>query len=149
MKAKPIVSLLVCFGAALCTLSDAQARRIVTFDRFLGLVSIGGSVFLASEAYDYRQKADDLYDEYEAATTSALAEQLYEDVTRNDVKSGLHVAASVCLAINGLRLLFSPGEPELEDLYGDAAPLKRKDLALELRPDPQGHQLGLVLIKRL
>ena len=148
MRGKPIASFCISLVVVLSNLSDVEAARIVTLDRFLGLVSIGGSVFFAREAYDYKQKADDLYEEYKQATTGARAEDLYDDVTRDDLKSEVHLVLSVCFAINGLRLLFTPSEPELEDLYGEALLLKRKELAMKLNSDPKQRQIGLVLAKR-
>ena len=148
MRKKSIAFFWISLVILLSGLSDVEAGRIVTFDRFVGLVSIGGSVFFAREAYDYNQKADDLYEEYKHAMTSARAEDLYDDVTRNDLKSEVHLVLSVCLAINGLRLLLVPGEPELEDLYGEAVLLKHRELAMKLSSDPKEQQIGLVLAKR-
>ena len=148
MRRKGIVLFCISLIAVVGTLSDAQAGGIITLDRVVGVVSIGGSVFFGREAYDYKQKADDLYEEYKQATTSALAEELYEDVTRDDVRSEVHLVLSVCFAINGLRLLFTPSEPELEDLYGEALLMQRKELTMKLSSDPREGQIGLLLAKR-
>ena len=149
MIEKWMLRLCVCLSVfVLPSLAGAQVRQLLTFGRLVGIASLGGGAFFAREAYDYKQKADDLYDEYELATSSVQAEDLYKDVTQNDLRSEIHLVLSVCFAVNGLRLLLAPREPELDELYGKASLLEHKKLALKLTGDAEKQQIGLTLAKR-
>jgi hypothetical protein len=125
----------------------AHAKPRITLARLVGVASIGGSVFFGLQARDYKEKADSLYEEYERATSSSRAEDLYDDVTHNDFKSGANLVVSVCLAVNGLRLLFSSSDPELKDICGEAEATQRRELAIRIEGNPTKQQVTMVLAK--
>ena len=63
-----------------------DGQGIITSRRSLGIVFIGGSLFLTNQGFDFRSEADDLYEKYKKAGTAEEADRLYTRTNNRDVK---------------------------------------------------------------
>lgn len=149
MIAKPFALLCGALSVLLCLPAHARAKPWIGLAQIAGVASLGASIPLALEARDHKQKADDLYKEYEQAASTSQAEHLYDEVTDNDFRSGVHLALSVSLAVTAFHLLFFSKGPELGALPDGSVVPEHGKLALRLERDPTKQRVGLSLAKRL
>jgi len=103
--------------------SPAGARSFFTSRRLMGCFSLAGSGYFFKEAWDYREKADEVYRDYEQARTEEDAESWYKKTSRYDIRSEINLIVGSLLALNGLRLL----------IFGEPDEWQNNDLALRFR----------------
>ena len=103
--------------------SPSGAKSFFTSRRIMGCFSLAGSGYFFKEALDYREKADEVYREYEQARTEEDAEAFYKKTSRYDVRSEVNLIIGSLLALNGLRLL----------IFGDVNEWEDNDLSLRFR----------------
>lgn len=115
-------------GTTVCV----EARSFFTTRRAFGLASLAGSGFFFKEAWDYHEKANTAYDEYELADSKEEAERLYNKTSRYDRRSEVHLLVGSLLALNGLRLLFIGGMEDWDE--AGEAEQDPKDLSIQMGP---------------
>ena len=127
---KNVVSLMLLGAFLVGTTGYAEAGSFFTARRAFGLVSLAGSGFFLKEAWDYHEKANNVYDEYKLANAEEEAERLYSKTSRYDRRSEVHLLVGSLLVLNGLRLLFIGGVEDWDE--ADRQRLEGKDLSIQI-----------------
>ena len=116
----------------------AEAKSFFTPRRTFGVLFLGGSLFLAKEAIDFRQDANRLYDTYKKAQIPQEADRLFERTSDRDTKSQMSIGLSVVMLVSGLRLLLSSG-------VDDNIPKVDRRLKLDLKGDARSQAVRIEL----
>ena len=90
--------------------SRAGVKEQITVRRAVGVVFLGGSVFLTLQGFDYKDEADEFYDRYQTAIDPVEIDRLYQRTTNRDVKSQISWSLAAGFAISGVRLLVTGDE---------------------------------------
>ena len=114
--------------------------------RSLGIVFIGGSLFLTKQGFDFRSEADGLYEKYQKAGTAEEADRLYTRTNNRDVKSQVSWALATAFALSGTRLLLAKGDSAPRMARGVESSHSKPGFALE--PQIEIRRLGFRLKRR-
>ena len=123
-----------------------DGQGIITSRRSLGIVFVGGSLFLTKQGFDFRSEADDLYEKYKKAGTAEEADRLYTRTNNRDVKSQVSWALAAAFALSGTRLLLAKGDSSKRMATGVAGPGSKPGFSLEPQIEPQ--RVGFQLKRR-
>ena len=123
-----------------------DGQGIITSRRSLGIVFVGGSLFLTKQGFDFRSEADDLYEKYKKAGTAEEADRLYTRTNNRDVKSQVSWALAAAFALSGTRLLLAKGDSSKRMATGVAVPGSKPGFSLEPQIEPQ--RVGFQLKRR-
>ncbi len=137
-------------SACLLNLSAAasvRAESLFTVRRTFGALFVGGSALLAKRALDFRSDADDIYDRYLLAASSAEAEELYKRTSDRDTKSQMAAGLSVVMFVSGLRLLLASGVDDNIPKM-DRGLMIKEDFSVNLNSDVYNKQLGVALSRQ-
>lgn len=121
--------------------SSAQAKSFFTPRRTFGVLFLGGSVFMAKKAIDFRRDANRIYDAYKQAQTAQEAERLFERSSDQDTKSQMSIGLSAVMLVSGLRLLLSSS-------VDDNIPKKDRRLTLDLKGDARSQAVRVEIKRR-
>ena len=140
------LSALLCGQLLVRPAAAEDGQGIITSRRSLGIVFIGGSLFLTKQGFDFRSEADDLYEKYKKAGTAEEADRLYTRTNNRDVKSQVSWALATAFALSGTRLLLAKGDSSNIMAKGVAAPGSKPGFSLEPQIEP--HRVGFHLKRR-
>ena len=140
------LSALLCGQLLVRPAAAEDGQGIITSRRSLGIVFIGGSLFLTKQGFDFRSEADDLYEKYKKAGTAEEADRLYTRTNNRDVKSQVSWALATAFALSGTRLLLAKGDRSKRMAKGVAAPGSKPGFSLESQIEPQ--RVGFHLKRR-
>ena len=140
------LSALLCGQLLVPPAAAEDGQGIITSRRSLGIVFIGGSIFLTKQGFDFRSEADDLYEKYKKAGTAEEAVRLYTRTNNRDVKSQVSWALAAAFALSGTRLLLAKGDSSKRMAKGVAAPGSKPGFSLEPQIEPQ--RVGFHLKRR-
>ena len=101
------LALAIALSLSLAGSSWAGVKEQITVRRAVGVVFLGGSVFLTLQGFDYKDEADEFYDRYQKAIDPVEIDRLYQRTTNRDVKSQVSWALAGAFAISGVRLLLT------------------------------------------
>lgn len=97
---------------------SAEVTDFLFSNRFFGTVSTGLGVYFLVEANKARSDGNDAYALYEAAGSSTLARELYEESRQKDTKAAIMLGLGLGTITYGIHLwLKDPGdlpEPEMD-----------------------------------
>ena len=141
-RLKKVFSCLLVVALLITTMAPlAEARSFFTARRTFGVIFLGGSVFMAKKAIDFRRDANTIYESYKTATIPQDADQLFDRSTDRDTKSQMAAGISAVLLISGLRLLLFSG-------VDDNIPRMDRKIDVNLTSDVQKRSLGITLKKK-
>ena len=140
------LSALLCGQLLVRPAAAEDGQGIITSRRSLGIVFVGGSLFLPKQGFDFRSEADDLYEKYKKAGTAEEADRLYTRTNNRDVKSQVSWALAAAFALSGTRLLLAKGDRSKRMATGVAVPGSKPGFSLEPQIEPQ--RVGFQLKRR-
>lgn len=125
----------------------AQAESYFTVRRTFGVLFLGSSAILAKRAVDFRNDANDVFDQYELASNAREAEELYDRTSDRDTKSQMAGGLSIVLLVSGLRLLLASGVDDNIPKMGRGLRPESKDFSIQLKSDVNSGQVGVAITK--
>ena len=140
------LSALLCGHLLVRPAAAEVGQGIITSRRSLGIVFIGGGLFLTKQGFDFRSEADDLYEKYKKAGTAEEADRLYTRTNNRDVKSQVSWALAAAFALSGTRLLLAKGDSSKRMATGVTVPGSKPGFSLEPQIEPQ--RVGFQLKRR-
>ena len=144
--ATAVLSVVLCGQLLVRPAVAEDGQGIITSRRSLGIVFVGGSLFLTKQGFDFRSEADDLYEKYKKAGTAEEADRLYTRTNNRDVKSQVSWALAAAFALSGTRLLLAKGDSSKRMATGVAVPGSKPGFSLEPQIEPQ--RVGFQLKRR-
>lgn len=144
--ATAVLSVVLCGQLLVRPAVAEDGQGIITSRRSLGIVFVGGSLFLTKQGFDFRSEADDLYEKYKKAGTADEADRLYTRTNNRDVKSQVSWALAAAFALSGTRLLLAKGDSSKRMATGVAVPGSKPGFSLEPQIEPQ--RVGFQLKRR-
>ena len=123
----------------------AQKTNFLVSNRFYGLISAGAGVYFLVEANKARTDGNEAYKLYEAAGSSALARELYDESKQKDTKAAIMLGLSVSTVGYGLHLLMKGDGDELPDPKMDRGLVEVKGVKVDAGADPVSGRMGLLL----
>ena len=140
------LSALLCGHLLARPVAAEDSQWAITSQRSLGIVLIGGSLFLTKQGFDFRSEANDLYEKYKKAGTAEEADRLYTRTNNRDVKSQVSWALATAFALSGTRLLLAKGDRAPHMAQGVEVPRSKPSFSLEPQIEPR--RVGFYLKRR-
>ena len=131
------LSALLCGHLLARPVAAEDGQWAITSQRSLGIIFIGGSLFLTKQGFDFRSEANDLYEKYKKASTAEEADRLYTRTNHRDVKSHVSWALATAFALSGTRLLLAKGDRTPHMAKGVEVPRSKSGFSLEPQIQPR------------
>jgi len=140
--------IIVALITVLVSATGAQAKTgdLLFSNRFYGVVSSGLGAYFLIEANKARGDGNDAYALYEAAGSSSLARELYDESREKDTKAAVMLGLGVGTLTYGIHMLLKGDKEELPDPKMDRGLMQVKGVKVDAGADRQG-RLG-VLFRR-
>jgi hypothetical protein len=122
-----------------------QAESFFTVRRTFGTLFLGSSAILAKRSIDFRRDANTTFEQYELASNSRQAEELFQRTSDRDTKSQMAAGLSVVLLVSGLRLLLASGvDGNIPKMSRGLRP-EVKDVSIQLKSDVHSGRIGVAI----
>ncbi len=127
--------------------AGAEVRDFLVSRKFYGAVSAGTGIFFLLEAANSRQEAGDVYEEYQAAGTSARARELYDESRSKDTEAAILLGLGLGTLAYGVHLWLSEDSEDLPEPRLRRGLVRVKGVTVDLGRSPVAPSWQLQLRK--